>query len=342
MARSHDRSTQSNLSRVPMLRTCRLIACLTLLADAPALADLRVYAAGDVAECAGAPAESPAARTAGLIPDGAAVLVLGDAAYPLANRATLEACYGPTWGRFKAHTYAVPGNHDYAAGSARDFLAYFGARTPRRTWFRAPLGDWWVIGLDSNLKGAALARQQAWLERQLRDIAGDGRCIAALWHHALFSTGLHAGDGARMQPAWRALDAAGADVVLSGHEHFYEAFEPLDADGNPQEAGIREFVVGTGGAHLVDLSLSSRHRAFARVHGVLELELEKDRYRYAFHTVDGEVRDSGEVPCRRPAQSTNRTAAATRAATASTAAGSAAPRDSTASAPRPAGTITPR
>jgi hypothetical protein len=98
--------------------------------------------------------------------------------------------------------------------------------------------------------------------------------------------------------------------VLSGHEHFYEAFGPVDADGTARDSGMREFVVGTGGAHLVDWSLSSGHRAFAREHGVLELELDRDRYRWAFRTVGGEVRDQGEASCRRAPQSLKRTAAA--------------------------------
>ena len=277
-----------------------LCLCLALLAAPPAFGTVTVYAAGDIAECDTPPAESDATRTAALIPDGATVLVLGDTTYPNADRYTLADCYEPTWGRFRAHTYAVPGNHDYTAGSLRDFLAYFGERTPQRPWFRVSIGDWWVIGLDSDLRGRELARQDAWLKSQLAAIEGDRRCLLAMWHHALFSTGLHKGDGAPMKTAWRMLDAAGADVVLSGHEHFYESFEPLDADGTPLATGIREFIVGTGGAGLRDLSLSSRHRAYAHVHGVLELELAADRYRYAFHTVDGDIRDRGEATCRRP------------------------------------------
>jgi hypothetical protein len=313
------------------------------LAVAPANAGVRAYAAGDIADCGGRdPSATPAAATARMIPDGAAVLVLGDAAYPFATRAALEACYAPTWGRLLASTYAVPGNHDYVAGTARDFLAYFGARNPPRTYFRAPLGDWWVIGLDSDLTGRSLARQGSWLARELAAIEGDGRCIVALWHHALFSTGLHKGDGDRMKPAWAALDAAGADLVLSGHEHFYESFEPLDADGAPRETGIREFVVGTGGAHLVDLSLSRNHRAFAREHGVLELELERDLYRWTFRTVEGAVRDHGTAPCRRAGQPVKRTAAATRARITSRLAALTGPSASTAIEPRAAGTITTR
>jgi 3',5'-cyclic AMP phosphodiesterase CpdA len=276
-----------------------LLACAALLALAPARAELTVYAAGDIAECDGAAADSPAALTARLIPDGATVLALGDTAYPNADRATLERCYAPSWGRFLATTFAVPGNHDYVRGRVRDFLEYFGARTPGHTWFRARLGDWWVIGLDSNLAGAKLMHQQAWLEEELRAIAGDGRCIVALWHHALISDGLHRGDGARMRPAWRALDVAGADLVLAGHEHFYESFDPRDADGKPVESGIREFVVGTGGAHMHDWSLSGSHRDYARQYGVLELELAADRYRYVFLSVDGASRDAGGARCRR-------------------------------------------
>ncbi|MBS0396954.1 MAG: metallophosphoesterase, partial [Proteobacteria bacterium] len=316
---------------------------LAVALAAPAAVAVTAYAAGDVADCGrGAPADSDAARTARLIPDGAPVLLLGDAAYPLADRATLESCYGPTWGRLRSGTYAVPGNHDYVAGSARDFLAYFGARNGRRTYFRAALGDWWIIGLDSELGAAALARQQAWLEGELAAMAGDGRCIAALWHRALHSTGLHRGDGARMRPAWAALDAAGADVVLSGHEHFYEAFEPQDADGAPRASGPREFVVGTGGGHLVDLSLSSRHRAFARDHGVLVLDLERDRYRWRFLTVDGAVRDQGEALCRRVPQPVNRSESTKRATTAPMWSAATGPSVSTATAPRAAGTITTR
>ena len=266
---------------------------------APSALAVEVYAAGDVAQCSGSPADSGAARTAELIPAGATVFVLGDSTYPQADVASIAACYEPTWGRFRAHTFAVPGNHDYAKGSTRDFLEYFGARTPQRTWFRANVGDWWVIGLDSNLVGAALARQQRWLERELRTVSGDGKCIVALWHHALFSTGLHKGDGARMRAAWRALDAAGADLVLSGHEHFYESFEPQDGAGKRRGAGIREFVVGTGGANLIDISLSARHRAYARVHGVLELDLGAERYSWRFRAVDGAVHDAGSATCRR-------------------------------------------
>ncbi len=264
-----------------------------------AYAAVVAYAAGDVAECKGPAQASVAARTAAMIPADAVVFIAGDTVYPLADRATLESCYTPTWGRLLPRTYAVPGNHDYVGGSPRDFLNYFGARTPGRTWFRAAVGDWWVIGLDSNVGGPRLEEQQRWLEGQLREVEGDGRCMLALWHHPLFSTGLHRKDGARMLPAWKALSRAGADLVLNGHEHFYESFEPKDAEGHADKRGMREIIAGTGGAHLHDLSIAGGYRAYARAFGLLRLELDADRYTYTFRTLDGRVLDSGGATCRR-------------------------------------------
>jgi hypothetical protein len=281
-----------------------LLLSLLLSAVAQAWGGVLAYAAGDVAECDGGPPEkSAAARTAKLIPAAAVVLVVGDTTYPHADRATLEACYTPTWGPFLARTYAVPGNHDYVDGSANDFLDYFGARTPHQTWFRAQVGDWWVIGLDSNISGPTLDAQQAWLEAQLQAIEGDGRCVLAMWHHPVFSTGLHRKDGKRMFPAWAALEHAGADLVLNGHEHFYESFERKDASGKNDPTGLREIIAGTGGAGLYDLSVVRGAKKYARVHGLLELHLEKDHYQYAFRTLDGHTRDEGSAQCRRAPKS---------------------------------------
>src|ERR1700761_9081161 len=120
-------------------------------------------------------------------------------------------------------------------------------------------------------------------------------------HRRVFSTGLHRKDGKKMRPAWAALDRAGADLVLNGHEHFYESFDPRNAAGQVEPSGLREIIAGTGGAHLIDLSIARGYKTYVRVHGLLELHLEKDRYSYAFRTLDGKVRDSGAAQCRRPA-----------------------------------------
>ena len=52
-----------------------------------------------------------------------------------------------------------------------------------------------------------------------------------------------------MRDIWRVLQESGADVVMSGHDHTYERFAPQDAEGRADPIhGIRQFVVGTGGA----------------------------------------------------------------------------------------------
>lgn len=264
-----------------------------------------LMAAGDVAQCGRhRPQDTPAATTGRLVPPDAYVAMLGDAAYPVADAATLAACYVPTWGRFLGRTYAVPGNHDGARNQGRDFYDYFGRRAPDPRHYRALIGDWWFFGLDSNGDAAATAAQLDWLKRELDLVRGDGRCIVAAWHHPLYSTGLHAGDGDRMRPAWEALADAGADIVLNGHEHYYESFRPKDRNGTDRPQGLREFVVGTGGAALADTSLTPwQHRAYARRHGLLELQLESGHYRWQFRSTDGGVLDAGEAACNRAPQS---------------------------------------
>jgi len=250
-----------------------------------------------------------AARTSRLVPDGALVLGLGDMAYPLGDAQTLASCYEPTWGRHRAATLATPGNHDYVRGNANDFLGYFAAGALHDGGFiafaRVLTDDWRLIALDSNVDGSALQAQYEWLERLLADDAQAPTrtqgCLLVMWHAPLYSSGLHRGSGDKMRPFWRLLDGHGADLVLSGHEHFYERFEPLDAQGQASRdgQGPRQFVVGTGGARLYGF-WRPPYRSKARVlgHGVLQLSLERGRYGWRFIDVDGRVQDAGVARCR--------------------------------------------
>jgi hypothetical protein len=226
------------------------------------------------------------------------VLVLGDATYKYSTRADLQACYAPTWGVHLAHTLAVPGNHDYVDGRADDFFEYFGPAAGEQGHFARMLGGWLVIGLDSTQSPAGLDRQYAWLEQTLathRDV----RCTLAMWHTPVFSSGLHRGGGEPMRRFWTLLEARGADVTLHGHEHFYEAFGPLDAAGQPSDAGMRSFVVGTGGARLHGFwrpPYASRARVLR--HGVLRLSLDDGAFAWEFIDLEGRVADSGRAGCR--------------------------------------------
>ena len=61
-----------------------------------------------------------------------------------------------------------------------------------------------------------------------------------------------------MRDLWRILYEANVDLIINGHDHNYERFGPQDPDGRPdQQRGMRQFIIGTGGATLY------RSRAFA-------------------------------------------------------------------------------
>lgn len=66
-----------------------------------------------------------------------------------------------------------------------------------------------------------------------------------------------------MKPFFDALHAAGVEMVLSGHEHIYERFAPQGADGTADPvAGVRQFVIGTGGHELNPLGPSRPNSEF--------------------------------------------------------------------------------
>jgi hypothetical protein len=247
-----------------------------------------VYTAGDIARCTSSdPAWSGAADTArtvaaGLGADpGAVVLTLGDHTYPRGRAEEFTDCYGPTWGKFKDRTWPAPGNHEYATAKAAPYFAYFGERAGRG-YYSLELGGWHIVSLDSDLAPAEHAAQMAWLRADLA--SHPARCTLAFWHHPLYSSGGH-GSIPKMREAWRLLQQAGAELVLSGHDHDYERFAPQDADGRLDRArGMRQFVVGTGGAYPTPFLLTVRNsemRDSGRT-GVLRLRLLDGRYEWEF------------------------------------------------------------
>jgi 3',5'-cyclic AMP phosphodiesterase CpdA len=247
-----------------------------------------VYAAGDIARCpypdaaySGA-ADTAATIAAGLAQDPrAVVLAVGDLTYPRGTAQEFRDCYEPTWGRFKDRTWPAPGNHEYYTPHAAPYFAYFGARAGRG-YYSVELGAWHVISLDSNLAPAEHAAQIEWLRADLA--SHPARCTLAFWHHPLYSSGGH-GSIPKMRDAWQLLYDAGAELVLSGHDHDYERFAPQDADGNVDTArGIRQFVVGTGGAYPTPFLLFAAHSEVrdASRQGVLRLTLSAAGYDWEF------------------------------------------------------------
>jgi 3',5'-cyclic AMP phosphodiesterase CpdA len=260
--------------------------------------------AGDIANCA-ISGGSGAVATARLLDHiTGAVFTTGDHAYPSGTVKEFQDCYDPSWGRHKARTRPAPGNHDYLTANAKPYYDYFGdnAGPDRRGYYSYTLGAWHIVSLNSFIAADRRSPQIEWLRRDLKD--NRATCTLAYWHIPVFSSGPHGSDlrtSAHMLEAWRVLYEFGGDVVINGHDHDYERFAPQDPNGkvDPQR-GVREFVVGTGGAGLYEfrqIRPNSEMRS-NRSYGVLKLTLGATNYTWEFVSGAGEpFHDSGTSVC---------------------------------------------
>lgn len=202
------------------------------------------------------------------------VITTGDHAYPDGAPDAFARWYAPTWGRFRAATHPSPGNHDYKTPDADGYFDYFGdAAGPRgKGYYAFDIGAWHLVALNTEIAHGPRSAQVAWLRDDLR--RSRARCTLAFWHRPRFTAGRYA-DDAGVAAFWRVLHRAGAEVVLSSHDHNYQRYAPLDPAGRiDRQGGIRQFVVGTGGAPLYPLRPDRRRVAgTSDSFGVLVLRL---------------------------------------------------------------------
>jgi hypothetical protein len=227
------------------------------------------------------------------------VFTLGDNAYFQGTRQQFRDCYDTSWGRHKGRTFPVPGNHEYESPGAFPYFEYFGetASGPLGDgYYSFKVGDWHAVALNSNLAVGSSSPQAAWLRSDL--LASRSRCTIAYWHHPLFTSGPN-GDTQSMREFWRILYEAGAEIVLSAHDHMYERFGPQNPEGLTDTArGIRQFIVGTGGAFLRQpATLHPNSEIRISSFGVLKLTLSSDRYQWEFVPVAGGATDAGSGVC---------------------------------------------
>ena len=259
--------------------------------------------AGDIANCAISDGSGAVATAALLDRIPGTVFTVGDHAYPSGASKEFRDCYDASWGRHKARTRPAPGNHDYITAKAKGYYDYFGdsAGPDRRGYYSFKLGAWHVVSLNSFIAADRGSPQIEWLRKDLKD--NRATCTLAYWHIPVFSSGPHGSDvrtSAHMLEAWRVLYEFGADVVINGHDHDYERFAPQDPNGKPDPRGVREFVVGTGGAGMYDfrqIRANSEVRS-SRSYGVLKLVLSATDYNWDFVSGAGEpFQDRGTSTC---------------------------------------------
>ena len=245
----------------------------------------------------------------------AAVLLLGDLQYEC-GRADEWGAFDLAWGGFGERLRPAIGNHEYGhecgADDADAYFNYFGARAGDfgHGWYSFDLGDWHLIALNSECSygGGAVGgcsagtEQHTWLRNDLA--SHPAQCTLAYWHEPRFSSGQH-GNAEQMTVIWNDLARAGVDVVLTGHEHAYERFDPIGVSfASPafDPTGIRQFVVGTGGKNFDTFPGPALAGEVVRnddTYGVLGMTLRPGGYDWQFLPLEGGggFTDSGSGDC---------------------------------------------
>ena len=298
---------RENILVVASVASAVLVACLavalTAVPGSGRTATATLVGAGDIAGCSQERHSSATAKLLGNI--GGSVYTSGDNVQGNGDINEFRNCYDPTWGKYKKRTKPAVGNHEYHTTGARPYFDYFGARagSPRRGYYSYDLKSWHVVVLNSNCGQVggceSGSRQGRWLRNDLQN--NRSRCTLAYFHHPLQATGTNT-PSPQVRPFWSMLHDRGADVILSGHAHRYERHAPMTPGGKRSADGIRQFVVGTGGAdggtEIHENQTPNLQVVEVGTPGVLRLSLRADSYAWKFVPIAGKnFTDSGTDRC---------------------------------------------
>jgi acid phosphatase type 7 len=275
--------------------------------SAPSKQSVTLIAAGDIAQCDKSPAaQSAAAKTAVLtqrllaVDAKAQVLTLGDNTYPDGTAEEFKECYAPTWGQFLARTWPTPGNHDYRTKDASAYYDYFAAAAgpERRGYYTQELNGWTILALNSNVSGKSEDAQLAFVKQALAQ--NRSGCVLAAWHHPAYTSSIRPPE-TTMRSVWKLLQEAKADLILQGHEHYFEYLSPLSWQGIPDvQNGITSFVVGTGGAKLYvsGAKQAASEKLIVQQYGVMRLHLNPGSAHWEFINTENELMAQGNIACK--------------------------------------------
>jgi hypothetical protein len=274
-----------------------LATLLVPIESAGADGDPVLLAAGDIVSC-WSTGDEATARLADKI-DGT-LAALGDFRYGKPK------CLDGSWGRHRYRVKPALGNHEYEEkGKLAWYYPFFGNDAgPRGKGYYSYNRDaWHIVVLNSNcweVGGCGEGSPQGqWLRD---DLARNPRqCTLAYWHHPRFSSDKNYGNDADVAYFWEALYDHGAEVVLSAHAHVYERFAPQTPGAKADnDFGIRQFVVGTGGASHYRFGAARPNSQVrnANTYGLLKLTLGDSGYDWQFVPEAGRTfNDSGRGRC---------------------------------------------
>jgi len=271
--------------------------------ETPTPTQVVLVGAGDISNC-GNPGAGITASLLDQFP-AAAIFTAGDNSNVIGTPNEFKLCFGTTWGRYKDRIHPAVGEHEYYMKGASGYFDYFGAAAgePGKGWYSYDLGGWHIVVLNSECSKVggceAGSAQEKWLKADLT--AHHTLCSMAVWHVPFYSAALAQGLPF-LQDIWKDLYAAGVELVVNAHHNDYERFAPMDPQGKADETrGIREFIVGTGGAPLEKGEHICSGNCQVINHttlGVLKLTLRPDGYDWQFVPQPGKILDeSGSGVC---------------------------------------------
>jgi hypothetical protein len=209
--------------------------------------------------------------------------------------------------QFRAITNPTVGNHEYhqIGGSQFEAPGYFDYWDNVDHYYSFDAAGWHMISLDSTSQfnqTATNSQQYLWLQDDLAN--NSAACTIVYFHHPLFNVGSEE-PAVRMSAIWSLMAQYGVDIVLTGHDHDYQRWHPLNGQGEVDPSGITEFVVGTAGHGIQDFTrndppeprLAVGYDTPPAAFGALRMELNQDGAAFQFLNTQGHVLDAGSIGC---------------------------------------------
>ena len=256
-----------------------------------------VAAAGD-----GAGGEQSETDTTGLIAswNPSMFLYLGDV-YEKGSVSEFYNWYGSGalaanfYGRFRAITNPTIGNHEYENGVAPGYFDYWD-NVPN--YYSYDYRGWHFISLNTNSIFNQTSPGKAQYNWLVNDLDSNTQPCTLVYHHQPYLNVGDEGPSTYLVDFWSLFAQHGVDLVINGHDHTYQRYQPLNGNGAYDPAGPTEIIVGSGG-HALGGFPASDNRLVAKTaqYGALRLTLNSAGASYQFITTAGQTYDSGSVQC---------------------------------------------
>ena len=215
------------------------------------------------------------------------VLMMGDNMYGGENardfQRKFEVPYKPVLDK-GIKFYASLGNHD---STNQRMYKLFNMGGERFYSFK-PKDGVRFFALDSNYMDRT---QLQWLEKELTASGSDWKIM--FFHHPIYSSGgRHGSDTALRDQLEPLFLKYGVDLVLAGHEHFYERLKP--------QKGIHYFISGGAGKlRRGDVGGQFTEKAFDQGYHFMIFEIDGDQMHFQVVSDQGKTVDSGIITRRK-------------------------------------------